>query len=93
MLQQTNLAADNVTAVEWEKAGALQELDITGTDLPQVISYQSKQKIMLLNGIQNLYWFAVIISLPHEIMKYGMATLSPVLYVSMFVSQSYLCNQ
>ena len=29
----------------------------------------------------------------HEIMKYGMATLSPVLYVSMFVSQSYLCNQ
>ena len=28
-----------------------------------------------------------------EIMKYGMATLSPVLYVSMFVSQSYLCNQ
>ena len=39
MLQQTNLAADNVTAVEWEKAGALQELDITGTDLPQVIFY------------------------------------------------------
>ena len=29
----------------------------------------------------------------HEIMKYGMATLSPVPYVSMFVSQSYLCNQ
>ena len=24
-----------MTAVEWEKAGALQELDITGTDLPQ----------------------------------------------------------
>ena len=33
------------------------------------------------------------ISQMHEIMKYGMATLSPVLYVSMFVSQSYLCNQ
>ena len=29
----------------------------------------------------------------HEIMKYGIATLSLVLYVSMFVSQSFLCNQ
>ena len=52
MLQQTNLAADNVTAVEWEKAGALQELDITGTDLPQVIFYQSKQKIDLWSNYQ-----------------------------------------
>jgi len=34
-VQQTNLVAENMTAVEWEKAGALQELDITGTDLPQ----------------------------------------------------------
>ena len=34
-LQQTCLTADHVTAVEWEKAAALQELDITATDLPQ----------------------------------------------------------
>ena len=34
-LQQTNLTADNMTAVEWEKAAALQELDITATDLTQ----------------------------------------------------------
>ena len=33
LLQQTNLTADNMTAVEWEKATALQELDITATDL------------------------------------------------------------
>ena len=32
-VQQTNLVAENMTAVEWEKAGALQELDITATDL------------------------------------------------------------
>ena len=36
-LQQTNLAAEHVTAVEWEKALALQELDITGTDLAKEV--------------------------------------------------------
>jgi len=33
MLQQTNLQNENVMAVEWDKATALQELDITATDL------------------------------------------------------------
>ena len=36
-LQQTNLAAEHVTAVEWEKALALQELDITATDLAKEV--------------------------------------------------------
>ena len=44
------------------------------------------QHVMSNLGVTSIGW-------NHEIMKYGMATLSPVLYVSMFVSQSYLCNQ
>jgi len=52
MLQQTNLAADNVTAVEWEKAGALQELDITGTDLPQAAILD------VLTRIPTLVWLS-----------------------------------
>jgi len=35
MLQQTNLQYEDVMAVEWENASALQELDITATDLPK----------------------------------------------------------
>jgi len=52
MLQQTNLAADNVTTVEWEKAGALQELDITGTDLPQAAILD------VLTRIPTLVWLS-----------------------------------
>ena len=33
LLQQTGLVGDHVTGAEWDKAAALQELDITATDL------------------------------------------------------------
>lgn len=51
-LQQTNLTADNMTAVEWEKAGALQELDITATDLSQ------QAIIDILTRIPSLVWLS-----------------------------------
>merc|ERR550539_2230319 len=35
VLQQTNLQYEDFMAVEWENASALQELDITATDLPK----------------------------------------------------------
>ena len=47
-VQQTNLVAENMTAVEWEKAGALQELDITGTDLPQAAILDALTRIPAL---------------------------------------------
>merc|ERR1719410_3381627 len=51
-LQQTNLAAEHVTAVEWEKALALQELDITATDL-------AKEAILdTLTRIPGLVWLS-----------------------------------
>ena len=39
LLQQTGLVGESVTQAEWDKAVALQELDITATDLSsQVIT-------------------------------------------------------
>ena len=39
LLQQTGLVGEHVTLAEWDKAAALQELDITATDLSsQVIT-------------------------------------------------------
>jgi len=52
MLQQTNVTAENVSAVEWEKATALQELDITATDLNQATI------IDLLTRIPSLQWLS-----------------------------------
>jgi len=52
MLQQTNLTADNMTAVEWEKAIALQELDITATDLNQATI------IDILTRVPALQWLS-----------------------------------
>jgi len=50
MLQQTNLTSENMTQVEWEKATALQELDITATDLPQATI------IDILTRVPSLHW-------------------------------------
>lgn len=52
MLQQTNLTADNMTSVEWEKATALQELDITATDLNQATI------IDILTRVPTLQWLS-----------------------------------
>ena len=52
LLQQTNLTSDNITAVEWEKAAALKELDITATDLPQATV------IEVLTRIPSLTWLS-----------------------------------
>ena len=52
LLQQTNLSSDNITGVEWEKAAALQELDITATDLPQATV------IEVLTRIPSLTWLS-----------------------------------
>ena len=51
-LQQTCLTADNMTAVEWEKAAALTELDITGTDIPQAAILD------ILTRIPSLAWLS-----------------------------------
>jgi len=52
MLQQTNLTADNMTSVEWEKATALEELDITATDLNQATI------IDILTRVPALQWLS-----------------------------------
>jgi len=52
MLQQTNLTAENMTSVEWEKATALQELDITATDLNQATI------IDILTRVPALQWLS-----------------------------------
>ena len=52
LLQQTNLVADNITGVEWEKAANLQEVDITATDLPQAAI------IEVLTRIPSLTWLS-----------------------------------
>jgi len=52
MLQQTNLTAENMTSVEWEKAAALQELDITATDLNQATI------IDILTRVPALQWLS-----------------------------------
>jgi len=52
MVQQTNLTAENMTSVEWEKATALQELDITATDLNQATI------IDILTRVPALQWLS-----------------------------------
>jgi len=52
MLQQTNLTAENMTSVEWEKATALEELDITATDLNQATI------IDILTRVPALQWLS-----------------------------------
>ena len=52
LLQQTNLVADNITGVEWEKAANLREVDITATDLPQAAI------IEVLTRIPTLTWLS-----------------------------------
>lgn len=52
LLQQTGLVGESVTQAEWDKAVALQELDITATDLSsQVITD-------VLTRIPALTWLA-----------------------------------
>lgn len=52
MMQQTNLQNEHVMAAEWDKATALQELDITATDL-------SKECIMdVLTRIPAIRWLS-----------------------------------
>jgi len=52
MLQQTNLTSENFTAVEWESANQLRELDITSTDL-------SKEALIdALTRIPELHWLS-----------------------------------
>jgi len=50
LLQQTNLNPDHVQAVEWEKATALQELDITASDLP------TASIVDVLTRVPSLQW-------------------------------------
>lgn len=52
LVQQTNLSPEAIAAVEWEKAPALVELDITATDLPQATI------VDILTRIPSLSWLS-----------------------------------
>jgi len=52
LVQQTNLSPEAMAAVEWEKAPALVELDITATDLPQATI------VDILTRIPSLSWLS-----------------------------------
>jgi len=52
MMQQTNLTGENISAVEWESANNLRELDITATDIPKDCL------IDLLTRIPELTWLS-----------------------------------
>jgi len=51
LLQQTNLSGENMSAVEWEKAPNLVELDITATDLPQATIIDMLSRIPALSWL------------------------------------------
>ena len=55
-LQQTNLTADNMQEVEWEKASALQELDITATDLSQqaITDILTRSVLVYTSGVSKM---------------------------------------